>query len=159
VYPRTRQRRCLPTTYRVVPKHIQLCAFHARPLPEAEFFIYRSVRSTSRLQTEYLCDIICSSTHRHMLVRSLSISHDEWKGAPMSTARDREYWERVARLLHDVPYLEDLKIHDATMQHGNPNAWVLSAVSFHLHQFDSDFVFDVYLAFFLRTQHQLRRLY
>jgi hypothetical protein len=77
----------------------------------------------------------------------------------MSTARDREYWERVARLLHDVPYLEDLKIHDATMQHGNPNAWVLSAASFHLHQFDSDFVFDAHLASFLRTQHQLRRLY
>ncbi|KAI0696162.1 hypothetical protein BC835DRAFT_885689 [Cytidiella melzeri] len=127
--------------------------------PEAEFYIYRFVHSTSRSQTEYLCDIITSSIHRHMLVRSLSISHDEWKGAPISEARDREYWERIARLLHDLPYLEDLKIHDMAMQHGNPNAWVLSSATFTLAHFDSDFVFDDHLASFLNTQRNLKRLY
>ena len=127
--------------------------------PEAEFFIYRSVQSTSRSQTEYLCDIISSSAHRHMLVKELDISHDEWKGSPISATRDREYWERVARLLHDLPNLENLKIHDMAMQHGNQNAWVLSRATCSLVQFDSDFVLDDYLTSFLRSQRQMKRLY
>ncbi len=127
--------------------------------PEAEFFIYRSVQSTSRSQTEYLCDIISSSSHRHMLVRTLDISHDEWKGPPISIARNQEYWERLARLLHDLPNLEALKIHYMAMQHGNPNAWVLSRATCSLVQFDSDFVFDECLVSFLHNQRQLKRLY
>ncbi|KAI0092252.1 hypothetical protein BDY19DRAFT_589490 [Irpex rosettiformis] len=127
--------------------------------PEAEFFIYRSVQSTSRSQTEFLCDIISSSAHRHMLIRELDISHDEWKGSPISEARNREYWERVARLLHDLPNLQNLKIHDMAMQHGNPNAWVLSHATCSLIQFDSDFVFDDCLVTFLYNQRQMKRLY
>lgn len=127
--------------------------------PEAEFFIYRTVQSDNRTHTEYLCDIITSSPHRHMLVRSLSISHDEWGAAPISAARDREFWDRVARLLHDLPYLEELKIHDMAMKHGNTNSWVLSRATFTLHQFDCDFVFDDHLAAFLYSQRQLKRLY
>lgn len=148
--------------FRYVPSMRDLCnmSILCRELqPEAEFFIYRTVHSTSRSQTEYLSDIITSSAHRHMLVRSLSISHDGWKGSPISAARDQEYWERIARLLHDLPYLQDLKIHDMAMQHGNPNAWVLSRALFSLVQFDSDFVLDERLTSFLRAQRQLKRLY
>ena len=126
--------------------------------PEAEFFIYRSVQSTSRSQTEYLCDIISSSAHRHMLVKELDISHDEWKGSPISATRDREYWERVARLLRGLPNLEELKIHD-NMATGNTNAWVLSQCQFSLQKLDCDFAFDPAFLRFLRTQRALKRLY
>lgn len=94
-----------------------------------------------------------------MLVRSLSISNDDWDGAPISPARDRDYWERVARLLHDLPYLLELKIHDGVMPTGNKNAWVLSSSTFSLQHFDSDFVFDRFLLVFLRSQRHLKRLY
>lgn len=145
-----------------VPSMRDLCTLSvvSRDLQgEAEFFIYRTIQSTNRAHTEFLCDIVTSSPHRHMLVRSLSICNDDWDGAPISPARDRDYWERIARLLHDLPYLEELKIHDVAMQTGNRNAWVLSRSTFSLRQFDSDFVFDECLLSFLRSQRQLKRLY
>ncbi|EKM52725.1 uncharacterized protein PHACADRAFT_198772 [Phanerochaete carnosa HHB-10118-sp] len=126
---------------------------------EAEFFIYHSVDSSRRAHTEYLCDLITSSPHRHTLVRSLSISNDD-AGARVSEAKDREYWERIARLLHDLPYLEELKIHDnMSVPTGNKNAWVLLRGTFSLRHFDSDFVFDESLLEFLCSQRSLERLY
>lgn len=126
---------------------------------EAEFFIYRSIQSSRRAHTEYMCDLITSSPHRHMLVRSLHISNDE-NELRISEARDRDYWERIARLLHDLPCLEELKIHDdMAVPTGNKNAWVLARCTFSLRHFDSDFVFDEHLLAFLRSQRSLERLY
>ncbi|GJE92962.1 hypothetical protein PsYK624_091210 [Phanerochaete sordida] len=126
---------------------------------EAEFFIYHTIESSRRAHTEYMCDLITSSPHRHMLVRSLSISNDD-TGTRVSEARDREYWERIARLLHDLPCLESLKIHDdMAVPTGNKNAWVLARGTFALRHFDSDFVFDAGLLTFLRAQRSLERLY
>jgi hypothetical protein len=126
---------------------------------EAEFFLYRSIESSYRARTEYLCDLITSSPHRHLLVRSLRISNDD-NGARVSETRNREYWERIARLLHDLPCLKELKIHDdMAVPTGNQNAWVLTQCTFSLHHFDSDFVFDDHLFAFLRSQRSLEQLY
>ncbi|KIP05978.1 hypothetical protein PHLGIDRAFT_480429 [Phlebiopsis gigantea 11061_1 CR5-6] len=126
---------------------------------EAEFFIYRSVKSSRRSHTEYLCDLITSSPHRHMLVRSLQISNEDTE-LHLSEARNQEYWERIARLLHDLPRLEVLKIsNDMSAPTGNKNAWVLSGCTFSLRHFDSDFVFDAHLLYFLRSQRALETLY
>lgn len=126
---------------------------------EAEFFIYRSVESSRRAHTEYLCDLITSSPHRHLLVRSLRISNDD-AGTPVSEARNRDYWDRIARLLHDLPCLEELKIHDdMSVPTGNSNAWVLARCTFSLRHFESDFVFDEKLLAFLRSQRSLEGLY
>lgn len=126
---------------------------------EAEFFIYHTIATSHRGRTEYLCDLITSSPHRHMLVRSLSISNDD-NEMHVSPARDRDYWERVARLLHDLPCLEILKLQDnMSSPHGNHNSWVLSRCTFQLRHFDSDFVFDTALLVFLRSQRSLRNLY
>lgn len=126
---------------------------------EAEFFIYRSIESSRRAHTEYLCDLITSSPHRHMLVRSLRISNDD-AGTRVSETKDHEYWERIARLLHDLPCLEELKIHDdMSVPTGNKNAWVLARSTFSLQHFDADFVFDESLLAFLRSQRSLERLY
>lgn len=126
---------------------------------EAEYFIYRSIESSRRAHTEYLCDLITSSPHRHMLVHSLHISNDDT--APrLSDAQNRDYWERIARLLHDLPCLEELRLHDdMSVPTGNKNAWVLSHCTFSLRHFDSDFVFDDHLLSFLRSQCSLEQLY
>ena len=123
--------------------------------PEAEYFIYRSIESTRRPRTIYLCDLISSSPRLHTLVRSLSICNE---GEEATAAQSKEYWDRVARLLRDLPNLEELKLHD-NMANGNTNAWVLSHCTFSLHKFDCDFAFDEILLNFLRSQHNLRRLY
>ena len=122
---------------------------------EAEYFIYRSIDSSRRSLTEYLCDLITSSPRLHMLVRTLNISND---GEQSNAVQSKEYWERVSRLLRDLPNLEELKIHD-NMVHGNTNAWVLSQCTFSLRKFDCDFAFDNTLLNFLQSQRKLRRLY
>lgn len=158
---------CLPTElyrhiFQYIPSKRDLCSLSvvSRNLQsEAEYFIYRSIESSRRPHTEYLCDLITSSPHRHMLVRSLRISNDD-AGTFISPARDREYWERIARLLHDLPCLEELRIHDdMAVPTGNKNAWVLARSTFSLRHFDSDFVFDEDLLAFLRSQRSLEQLY
>ena len=160
-------RRRLPTElYRHIFQHVtsmrDFCSLSivCRELQsEAEYFIYRSIDSSRRSHTEYLCDLITSSPHRHLLVRSLRISNDDTQ-SHISEARNRDYWERIARLLHDLPRLEELKIHDdMSVPIGNKNAWVLSHCTFSLRHFDSDFVFDDNLLSFLRSQRSLERLY
>ncbi len=133
-----------------------LCIASRELQAEAEFFIYRSIQSTRRPHTEYLCDLITSSPRLHTLVRALSISNDDADTVNSSSSRD--YWERIARLLHDLPNLEELKIHD-NMATGNMNAWVLSRSTFSLQKLDTDFAFDGALLSFLRSQRDLRRLY
>ena len=122
---------------------------------EAEYFLYHSVESTRRSRTVYLCDLISSSPRLHTLVRILNITHDVDQ---VSNSQSKEYWERVARLLRDLPNLEELKIHD-NMATGNTNAWVLSQCQFSLQKLDCDFAFDPAFLRFLRTQRALKRLY
>ncbi|KAJ3538066.1 hypothetical protein NM688_g6573 [Phlebia brevispora] len=122
---------------------------------EAEYFIYQSIESSRRPLTEYLCDLITSSPRLHTLVRSLTLSND---GEHTNASQSREYWERVALLLRDLPNLEELKIHD-NMVNGNTNAWVLSQCTFSLQKFDCDFAFDDSFLSFLQGQRNLQRLY
>lgn len=122
---------------------------------ESEYFIYRSINTSRRFLTEYLCDLITSSPRLHTLVRSLNISNE---GEQTNAVQSKEYWERISRLLRDLPNLEELKIHD-NMVHGNTNAWVLSQCTFSLQKFDCDFAFDSALLGFLQSQRNLQRLY
>ena len=141
-----------------VPSKRDLCSLSvaSRGLQaEAEFFLYHTVESTHRPRTIYLCDLISSSPRLHTLVRVLTITHDDDQ---VTTAESTEYWERVARLLRDLPNLEELKLHDNTAT-GNTNAWVLSKCQFFLRKLDCDFAFDDTFLRFLQTQRELKRLY
>lgn len=148
--------------YREILQHVSsrrdLCSLSvaSRGLQaEAEHFIYRTVDSTRRPRTVYLCDLISSSPRLHTLVHVLSISNE---GEEASVSESQDYWGRVARLLRDLPNLEELKLHD-NMALGNTNAWVLQQCPFSLVKLDCDFAFDDNLLAFLRSQHTLKRLY
>lgn len=146
-----------PELYREILQHVpskhDLCALSVTSRAfqaEAEFFIYQSIKSTRRLRTESICNLIIHCPRVRPLVHSLSISSEDYNRlGPL------DYWRSVAQALENLPNLEVLRISDCM---DKTNAWVFGRCTFQLTELDCDFDLDDAFISFLRGQRALKWL-